>query len=81
MEKLNPTMDAATFAAVAEAQRPHVENDATRARGPGTMNLARWTDLVAQMTEAGLISKPVDPAACFRDPVALLAGAFSAAGR
>lgn len=73
MGKLNPTMDADTFAAVAEAQRPHVENDATRDRGPGTMDLARWQTLVQQMTDTGLIAKPVDPAACFRDPVALLA--------
>lgn len=73
MGKLNPTMDAATFAAVAVAQLPHVESDATRAHGPGTMELARWQTLVTQMTDTGLIKKPVDPAACFRDPVALLA--------
>jgi len=73
MGKLNPTMDAATFAAVAVAQLPHVESDATRDRGPGTMELARWQKLVTQMNEAGLIKEPVDPAACFRDPVALLA--------
>lgn len=73
MGKLNPTMDAATFAAVAQAQRPHVESDATRERGPGTMELARWQTLVQQMTESGLIKTPIDPAACFRDPVALLA--------
>jgi NitT/TauT family transport system substrate-binding protein len=72
MGLLNPTMDAATFAAVAEAQRPHVESDATRVRGPGAMELARWQMLVTQMTQAGLITQPVDPAACFRDPVALL---------
>jgi NitT/TauT family transport system substrate-binding protein len=72
MGKLNPTMDAATFAAVAEAQRPLVEDDATRAHGPGSMNLARWTTLVTQMKDAGLISAAVDAAACFRDPEALL---------
>lgn len=74
MGKLNPTMDAATFAAVAEAQRPHVENDATRDRGPGTMQLDRWQTLCAQMQQSGLVQTAVDPAACFRDPVALLAG-------
>jgi NitT/TauT family transport system substrate-binding protein len=72
MGKLNPTMDAATFAAVAEAQRPLVEDDATRAHGPGSMQLARWTTLVTQMKDAGLISAPVDANACFRDPGALL---------
>jgi NitT/TauT family transport system substrate-binding protein len=74
MAKLNPTMDAATFEAVTEAQRAHVESDATRARGPGTMELARWQTLVTQMTDAGLIKTPVDPASCFRDPVGLLVG-------
>lgn len=74
MAKLNPTMDGATFAAVAEAQRAHVESDATRERGPGTMELARWQTLVKQMTDSGLITKQVDPAACFRDPVVLLEG-------
>ena len=74
MGKLNPTMDAATFAAVAEAQRPHVESEATRERGPGTMDLARWQTLVTQMKDSGMIKNPVDPAACFRDPSALIAG-------
>lgn len=73
MAKLNPTMDAATFAAITEAQRTHVESDATRERGPGTMDLARWQTLVQQMTDAGILTKPVEPAACFRDPIVLLA--------
>jgi NitT/TauT family transport system substrate-binding protein len=72
MAKLNPTMDAETFAAVAEAQRPLMENDATRANGPGSMDLARWTTLVTQMKDTGLINAPVEPASCFRDPGALL---------
>jgi hypothetical protein len=38
------------------------------------MDLARWRTLVTQMTDSGLIKNPVDPAACFRDPVTLLAG-------
>lgn len=73
MAKLNPTMDAATFAAVAEAQKPHVISEATTARGPGTMSLERWQTLVAQMTDSGVVTAPVDPSQCFRDPVDLLA--------
>jgi hypothetical protein len=67
-------MDAATFAAVAEAQKPHVTSDETTQRGPGTMTLTRWNTLVEQMTTAGVVRTPVDPASCFRDPVELLAG-------
>jgi NitT/TauT family transport system substrate-binding protein len=74
MAKANPTMDAATFAAVAEAQKPHVVSDETTKRGPGTMSLTRWTTLVEQMTIAGVVRTPVDPDSCFRDPVGLLAG-------
>lgn len=74
MATLNPTMDAQTFAAVAEAQKPHVLSDETTSRGPGTMNLARWKQLVEQMTTSGVVRQPVDPASCFRDPVELLAG-------
>lgn len=74
MARLNPTMDAATFAAVAEAQKSHVVSDETTSRGPGTMTLERWTQLVAQMTEAAVVPAGIDPASCFRDPAALVAG-------
>jgi NitT/TauT family transport system substrate-binding protein len=74
MAKLNPTMDLETFAAIAETQKPHVINEATTARGPGTMNLERWARLVQQMTESGVVPSPVEPRECFRDPVDLLAG-------
>jgi NitT/TauT family transport system substrate-binding protein len=42
-------MDAATFAEVAEAQRPLIESDDTRARGLGAMRLERWKTLVEQL--------------------------------
>lgn len=74
MTGLNPTMDAATFAAVAEAQKPHVVSAETTLRGPGTMNLTRWKQLVQQMTISGVVRQAVDPGSCFRDPVELLAG-------
>ena len=74
MATLNPTMDAATFAAVAETQKAFVVSDATTSRGPDTMSLERWKQLVEQMTTSGVVRQPVDPASCFRDPVELLAG-------
>lgn len=73
MAQLNPTMDRETFAAIAETQKPHVLSDDTEKRGPGAMNLERWTRLVGQMTESGVVPAKVEPAECFRDPVTLLA--------
>jgi hypothetical protein len=56
------------------------EPRATTERGPGTMSLERWTKLATQMLESGVIREPpVDPAACFRDPVALIKGSRGAA--
>ena len=74
MGRMNPTMDAATFAAVTQAQIPHVISDGTRMRGPGTMSLERWTQLTDQMLKSGVIRTSVDPASCFRDPVEILKG-------
>ncbi|WP_426753928.1 ABC transporter substrate-binding protein [Myxococcus sp. Y35] len=57
MGKLNATMDAETFAAGAEAQKPLIETEETRARGLGTMNRERWEQLAQQLVELGLIEK------------------------
>jgi NitT/TauT family transport system substrate-binding protein len=62
MGKANTTMDAETFAAAAEAQKPFIETAETRARGLGTMSRERWEKLGLQLTELGVIEKasPVD---------------------
>lgn len=62
MAKLNTTMDAETFAAVAEAQKPLIETPETRARGLGTLSRERWETLGQQLVELGLFEKapPVD---------------------
>jgi len=57
MGKLNTTMDAETFAAAAEAQKPHVENEETRANGLGTMSRQRWEKISQQLLELGIIDK------------------------
>ncbi len=57
MGKLNTTMDAETFSAAAEAQKPLIETEETRARGLGTMNRKRWEQLAQQLVELGLIEK------------------------
>lgn len=62
MAKLNTTMDAETFAGVAEAQKHLVETQETRAKGLGTMSRERWEALGQQLVELGLFEKapPVD---------------------
>lgn len=65
MSALNTAMDPATFAAVADAQKPLIENADTARDGLGTMTEARWTALVQQLADVGAI--PTSPAAkdCF----------------
>ncbi|MBN1203512.1 MAG: ABC transporter substrate-binding protein [Myxococcaceae bacterium] len=62
MAKLNTTMDAETFAAIAEAQKPLIVTDETRARGLGVMSRERWETLGKQLVELGHVEKvsPVD---------------------
>jgi NitT/TauT family transport system substrate-binding protein len=62
MAKLNTTMDAETFALVAETQKPLIETEETRAKGLGTMSRERWETLGQQLVELGVIEKapPVD---------------------
>ena len=62
MGKLNTTMDAETFTAASQAQKPLIETEETRSRGLGTMSRERWETLGRQLVELGLIEKapPVD---------------------
>jgi NitT/TauT family transport system substrate-binding protein len=62
MQKLNPTMDAETFTASAEAQKPLV---AVASTPIGSMTLERWQTLVTQLSDLKAISNPVDPKSCF----------------
>lgn len=57
MGKLNTSMDAQTFAAVAEAQKPLIENEETRAKGLGIMSRERWETLSRQLVELGVIEQ------------------------
>jgi len=67
MAKLNKSMDAETFAAAAEAQKPLIESDDTKKHGLGTMTVARWRDLVNQLVELAIVdkSKAPTPNQCF----------------
>jgi NitT/TauT family transport system substrate-binding protein len=62
MGKLNTTMDAETFAAAAQAQKPLIETEETKTKGLGTMSRERWETLGRQLVELGLIDRapPVD---------------------
>jgi NitT/TauT family transport system substrate-binding protein len=66
MNQLNPTMDMATFAEVAEVQKPFIETDATRRDGLGTMSRERWETLIGQFKELGDISQAIPADECFR---------------
>jgi len=62
MAKLNTTMDAETFAAIAEAQKSLIVTTETQARGLGVLSRERWETLGQQLVELGLFEKapPVD---------------------
>jgi len=66
MHDLNPTMDAETFAEVAEVQKPFIETDATRRDGLGTMSAERWEMLIGQFKELGDIPQAIPAQDCFR---------------
>jgi NitT/TauT family transport system substrate-binding protein len=67
MQKLNPTMDADTLTASAEAQKPLIETDETKTAGLGVMTVHRWQTLIDQLKDLGVIDKPVDAGAMFVD--------------
>jgi NitT/TauT family transport system substrate-binding protein len=62
MHTLNPSMDMATFAEVAEAQKPYIETTSL-----GAMTQARWETLIAQLKDLGDISQPVEAEECFQE--------------
>ncbi len=55
--KLNPSMDAATFAAASTAQKPLIETVETQKAGLGTMSRERWETLSKQLLELKLIER------------------------
>src|ERR1022692_876745 len=62
MRDLNPSMDAATFADSAEAQKPLIETDVL-----GKMTKERWETLAQQLKELGDIPQAPAAAECFRN--------------
>lgn len=68
MEKLNPEMDAETFAAAAEAQKPLIENEETKKNGLGAMSEERWETLGKQLLELKVVEKTPPAIKCFVNP-------------
>lgn len=62
MAKLNTSMDAETFVAAAEAQRPLIETPETKEKGLGVMTSERWETLAKQLVDLGVLQKapPID---------------------
>lgn len=67
MAKLNPTMDAETFKASAEAQKPLIQTESPTGADLGSMTLERWKTLVQQLVDLKAVSKPVAAEECFVD--------------
>jgi NitT/TauT family transport system substrate-binding protein len=66
MRVLNPSMDAETFAEVAEAQKPYIETGETGRDRLGLMTKERWDTLGRQLAELGDIPKAPPAEECFR---------------
>ena len=60
MAKLNGAMDAETFAAAAEAQKPLVLAGEAADRGVGVMTRTRWGTLADQLVDLGVLSEKPD---------------------
>jgi NitT/TauT family transport system substrate-binding protein len=65
MQQLNPSMDADTFTAAAQAQRPLIETDETKKTGLGVMTLERWETLCKQLVDLKVVEKAPPAAECF----------------
>jgi NitT/TauT family transport system substrate-binding protein len=68
MHELNPDMDLQTFGEAAQAQKPLIETDQTKASGLGTMTAQRWTQLSSQLQDLGVLDQPINAAECFVNP-------------
>jgi len=65
MQKLNPSMDAETFKASAEVQKPLIETEETKANGVGSMTRERWETLGRQLVELGVTQQAPAADQCF----------------
>jgi NitT/TauT family transport system substrate-binding protein len=71
MAKLNTEMDADTFAAAAEAQKPLIDDERTKKDGLGTMTAERWQTLIGQLSDLKLIETAPAADDCFQNPAVM----------
>ena len=67
MGKLNPAMDAYTFAAAAKAQQPLIQDPEASPQALGTMTKERWQTLIDQLQEIKVIEQAPKATDCFVD--------------
>jgi NitT/TauT family transport system substrate-binding protein len=65
MNKLNPSMDLATFTDSAAAQQTLIQTSDTFQHGLGSMTLERWQTLGKQLAELKVIPAAPDASKCF----------------
>jgi len=65
MQKLNPSLDLATFQEAAKLQKPLIETAETRKKGVGFMSLERWKTLYDQMREIKLVKSGLNASEFF----------------
>ncbi len=65
MHKRNASMDLATFAESAAAQKPLIETDETAKNGIGSMTLDRWRTLATQLADLQFMSSASDATKMF----------------
>lgn len=66
MHELNPSMDEAAFAEIAEAQKAFIETEESRGKPLGSMTAERWEKLIGQLEGLGDIEEAMPAAECFR---------------
>jgi NitT/TauT family transport system substrate-binding protein len=67
MHELNPSMDLASFAEIAEAQKPFIETEEIAGKPLGFMSKERWDKLIGQLAGLGDIDEPMPAEECFRN--------------
>jgi NitT/TauT family transport system substrate-binding protein len=65
LARLNPSMNAATLQAAADAQKPLIENETTKAAGLGVMSRERWDTLSKQLADLKMIERTPEASELF----------------
>jgi len=68
MTRLNPTVDAPTAAAMADAQKQLIETADTQKAGLGAMAADRWRTLIQQLQDLKVVTSPPKAEECFANP-------------